>query len=325
VSPEELHAELREGRLRPAYLLAGSEALLRDDAVAALRAAALGDGPADFDLERLDGEKAEPGQLADALRALPVLAEHRLVVLREPEARRRGGGRLAEALAEQLPELAEQRSTVLVVVAERADRRARWVNAFREPSVRVDCEPPRGLRALLAFIRSEAKRQGVRLGSGAAEALAEAVGPQLLMLRGEIHKAALLAGPGAVVERSHVMAGASQVAEESLWDLADAVGEGRTGDALVLLTRLLEAGAPAPVLLSSLAAHFRKLTRCRCGGRVAGPPFAVRKLAAQARRSSESRLLACLEAIHQVDEVLKGQGGLAAKVALERLVMGLSA
>jgi len=46
VTPEQLAKELAEGQIRPAYLLAGSEALLRDDVLDVLRTRIL-DGAAD--------------------------------------------------------------------------------------------------------------------------------------------------------------------------------------------------------------------------------------------------------------------------------------
>src|SRR5690606_37699533 len=61
MTPDELAEELAGGRVRPAYLLAGGEPLLRDDALAALRAAVLAGGPADFNLDRLEGDEATPG------------------------------------------------------------------------------------------------------------------------------------------------------------------------------------------------------------------------------------------------------------------------
>jgi DNA polymerase-3 subunit delta len=187
------------------------------------------------------------------------------------------------------------------------------------------CDPPKNRRAMVGFVREEARRQDVRLGRGAAEALAERVGPQLLLLRQEIAKAQLLAGPDAPVTRDLVARSTSDVAEEPIWDLTDAIGEGRSGEALVVLGKLLRAGAPPPVLLGSLANHFRKLLRVRAGESPAGPPFVVRKLEEQAGRYTPARLRLCLDAIHEVDRVLKGQGGLAPDLALERLVMGLSA
>lgn len=324
MTPDELSAELASGRLRPAYLLAGTEALLRDRALAEIREAALAGAPADFNLDRLEGESAGPGELVDAVRSLPVLAERRVVVLREPEARRGPSRALPDALVEVLGELEEGGPTVLVVTASRVDRRARWVKAFRGASVVVACDAPRGAKALTAFVRAEARRASVRLEGGAAELLVEAVGSDLLMLRHELEKAALHAGEGAVT-RDDVRATASVVAEEPVWDLTDAIGEGRRGDALGVLRRLRSQGAPPPVLLGALATHFRKLVRTRAGAPPPGHPFAARKLESQARRYTPARLVACLRAIHEVDEVLKGAGAMPEDLALERLVLGLTA
>jgi DNA polymerase-3 subunit delta len=317
---EELRAELARGELRSAYLVAGDEALLRDDAVAALREACLGGAEPAFDLERLEGARSAPSQLLDAVRTLPVLAARRLVLLLEPEGGRAERG-LADAIEGAVAAAASAAGAVLVVVAAAADRRARWVKAFGD--ARIDCEAPRRQREVVEFVRAEAARQGLRLEGGAAELLAERVGPALLVLRGEIAKAALLAGPGAPVTRAHVAAAAADVAEEPLWDLADAIAEGRAGDALASLARLRRGGAPAPVVLGALASHYRRLLRVRCGGSVPGPPFVQRKLAGQARRSSERRLEAALRALHRTDLALKGEGGLAPELALERLVLGL--
>ena len=323
MTPGELESELAAGRLRPAYLLTGAEALLREDGRRAIESAVFGSSGRDFDLDVFDGERCTPAALEDALRALPVLAPRRLVVLREPEARRRGEA-LLERLEALLAGLAEPASAVLLVLAERVDGRARWVRAFGEPAARVDCEPPRNLRDTAAFVRREATRQGVAFAAGAAEALAERVGPQLLLLRQEIAKAALYAGPGRPVTTAHVAETASDTAEEPIWSLTDAIGEGRAPDALALLGRMDAAGAPPPAVLGALASHFRKLARLRTGGRVAAPPFALRKLEAQAKRYTAPRLRACLAALHDADERLKGRGELPAQLALERLVLTLS-
>jgi len=324
VTPEELERELGGGHLRPAYLLAGEEALLRDDALRALREAVLAGGPADFNRDVLDGESSEAGALIDAVHSLPVMAPRRLVVLREPAHRKASAKALLEALAGLLEERAPDARTVLVVTCERPDRRARWVRGFAEPAAVVECSAPRGERERVAFVRAEARRQGVALGPGAAELLAGRVGPQLLLLRQEIAKAALLEAPGGSVGREALAASASDVAEQPIWDLTDAIGEGRVGDALALLHRLLGQGAPAPVVLGALASHTRKLARIGQGGRVAGPPFVVRKLGSQARRYRPGRLLICLRAIHDADEALKGRGAIPESLALERLVIGLA-
>jgi DNA polymerase-3 subunit delta len=324
VTPEALLAELEGGRLRPAYLLAGEEALFRDRSLAAIRAAALGDAANDFDVERLEGERATPAQLDGALRALPVLAAHRLVVLREPEARRGRGDALLDRLAAAPAELAAQSQTVLVVVASKLDKRSAWVRGFAEPAALVACEPPKPGRAVAAFASAEARRLGIALGPGAADALAEAVGPQLLRLVSELEKAALFAGPGRRVERADVQEAVVAVPDEKMWELTDATFEGRAGDALAALARLLAGGVAAPVLLGALASHLRKLARAREGEPVAGHPMVVRRIESQARRHPRAKLLAGLRAAEQADERLKGLGALPPERVLERLVLSLA-
>jgi len=323
VTPEDLTRELAAGRVRPAYAVIGPEPLLRDEALEALRRAVLADAPADFNFDRLDGDSATPSALWDAVGTLPVGGARRLVWLREP-----GGGR-GRALAEALPEVvraqgAEARS-VLVVTSSALDRREKWVRAFVEAGALVECEAPQGRRALVDFVRREAVRLGIAIEPAAADLLAERVGPELLRLRGELEKSALLAGPGRAVALDHVSRAVADLADEPVWELTDAIGDGRAADALADLAKLLASGGAPPVVLGALAGHFRRLLRLRAGGTVGAPPFVRRKLEEQARRYALARLLACLRAIHDTDEALKGQGGLDAQLALERLVIGLAA
>ncbi len=322
MTPDALADELREGRIRPAYLLAGEEALLRDDALAALRAL-VEPAARDFNLDLLRAADATPKQLGDAVSLLPIMAPRRVVILRDLEERSAAGRALAECLAGLVASLPDDGSAVLVVSASRIDGRGKLARLFRDPAATIECEPPKP-RALPAFVRTEAARQGVRLESGVAEMLAEQIGGQLLLIRNEIAKVALLAGEGAAVGRAHVAQATRDVAPEPIWDLTDAIGEGRTGEALGLLGKLLGSGAAPVMLLGSLAGHFRRLIRVRMGGRVAGPPFVVRKLEQQAQRYSPGRLRGCLVAIHEVDEALKGKGGLPPELALQRLVLGLA-
>jgi DNA polymerase-3 subunit delta len=326
LKPADLSSELAKGTIRPAYLVAGAEPLLRDDAVAAIRAAVLTGAASDWNLDRLAGESTSPGALQDAVRALPVMAPHRLVLLVEPERRRGAGAKaLTDAVADVVGEVAAQQGTVLVVVAEKADRRARWVKAFADPATIVDCEPPRAGRALVAFIKAEARLQGIAFEEAAAGLLAERIGPQLMLLRQEIAKCGLLAGEGVSVTSAHVADSTSSVAEQPIWDLTDAIGERQLGRAIQILARLQASGAAAPMLLGVLAGHFRKLALVKEGRAVAGPPFVVRKLESQSNRFTRRGLRDGLDRIHAADTALKGMGTLSPEMTLEDLVIELTA
>jgi DNA polymerase-3 subunit delta len=324
MTPDALVDELRTGRLRAAYLLLGEEPLLRDDALAAIREATLESRTREFNYDRLEGASTSPAALFDAVHTLPILSERRLVWLREPGDAKGRAGPLLVALSDAVAEIVSRSDLVLVVTAARADRRERWVRAFTEPAALIACDPPKGRASLLAFVRQEARRQGLSLEPGVAELFAERIGPQLLVLRQEIAKAALLAAPERELSRSHVERSAIDVAEGPLWDLTDALGEGHSGQALTVLKKLLRGGTPEPVILGSLASHFRRLLRVRAGGTTSAPPFVLQKLESQARRYTTARLIQHLAAIHASDEALKGRGGLPPELALERLVLGLS-
>ena len=317
--------ELADGKVRPAYLLAGSEPLLRDDVLAAIEATVLEGAPRDFNLDRLEVGQVSPGRLEEALDSLPMMADKRLVILRETEGR---GAKLdanwGAVIEGWLSRLDDRTPSVLVVVASKADKRSKWVKAFKNPAIFVECEAPKKARELAGFLAEEARRQGVELDPQAASLLADRVGPQLLLLRQEIEKASLLAGPGAAVTKKHVEMTVSAVAEEPIWDLTDAIGQGQVAVAVDLLSRLITQGAAPPAILGALASHFRRLVRVGHGESVGGPPFVVRKLEQQARRYPPRRLVMCLRAIHRTDVELKGASVMRSERALEQLVLGLA-
>ena len=164
------------------------------------------------------------------------------------------------------------------------------------------------------------------MAGGAAEALADRVGPQLLLLRQEIAKAALFAGPG-----KPVGVGARERDRERRGGGADLVPHRRDRRG----SHPRRARPPRPdagrrrarrwsssVLSRATSASWRAFARAAL---VQGSPFAQKKLESQARRYALPRLRACLHAIHDADERLKGRGALPAEITLERLVMTLGA
>ena len=319
----ELAKELAAGKFRAVYLLAGAEALLRDEALALLRGAVLEGTADDFNHQRLEAARTPLSSLREALEALPIMAQRCLVELRMAPGKKIASKEFLEVLAEELPPHQQQGASVLVISVTSVDKRQRWFKALGKATAAVVvCDSP-GAAGAVSFVRDEADRQGVALERGAAERLVELAGPRLLLLRQEIAKAALLAGVDEKVTAEHVEAATTQSADQPVWDLTDAVGAGQTAEALELLARLREESVP-PVLLGVLASHFRRLSRVRDGGKVGGPPFVLKNLERQARRYSPARLRSSMQAIHETDVAIKGGSVLADDLAIERLVLALS-
>jgi DNA polymerase-3 subunit delta len=321
----QLMSELGKGRIRPAYLIAGEEPLLRDAALDAIEARVLAGATRDFNFDRLEVDSASPSRLEEALGTLPFMASQRLVVLREGEGRGAGiDESWGRGLEQVLQALREPTTAVLVVVARKVDRRSRWVKAFRDPAAEIECESPTATRELVEFLEREASRQGILISKDAAELLCERVGPHLLLLRQELEKLQLHVGAGGRIDRAAVALSVSSVAEESIWELTDAIGQGRTADSLQMLSQMLNQGEASQAVLGALASHFRRLLRVEQGEPIKGPPFVVRKLEQQVRRFPSARLLGCLRAVHRADVELKGAGVMRPERAIEQLVIQLA-
>ncbi len=325
MTPQELEEELGASKIRPAYLIGGVEGLLREDCRGALRRAVLGDKFDAFQCDFIDGSTATPSAILDATKVISMLGERRYVELRMSATGKR------EKLFQSIQQIVVEQSNsskdftcVFAVIADKVDARASWVKSFKNPAVFVRCDPLKARSALTSFVRGEAKRRNIVLGTGVVESLLERAGTDLLVLRGEIEKLALLAGEKAKITESHVREVVADVAEEPIWDLTDAIGAGYPAIALRVLKRIIESGAPEPVILGALASHWRKLLRLRHGDDVPGHPFALKKLKGQAERYPLGRLEDGLREIWEVDEILKGRGLVGPRIALERLVLNLS-
>jgi len=199
---------------------------------------------------------------------------------------------------------------------------------------------------LAAWIETEARDRGLRLGSGAARELADRLGARVTdgdverrhltrIASGELDKLALRhAIDDGPVTPDDVRALVAETTPGSVWALTDAVGERRAEAALVALDRLLDA-TPEPVLLAVL--HRRVVELLELGDRLAhgaalpaaakamgiASEFRVRTLAGQSRRWTTAELTAALGGLVELDAMVKGAPGSAADAAQRRLAFTL--
>ena len=83
------HKSLRERTFAPVYLVQGDDEYLKDDAVRQLIAAAVDPATRDFNLEVRRGGEIDGGALGSLLDTPPMMAERRVVVIRDLAALRK--------------------------------------------------------------------------------------------------------------------------------------------------------------------------------------------------------------------------------------------
>jgi len=194
---ESAYRNARQGDVVPVYYLTGDADVLKDDLVAAIVEATLEPSARDFNLDvRSAGELDAPG-LDTLVDTLPVLAERRVVVIKNLEQWRKNAktwNALRSYLAHPAP------STVLVLVhgtGEPPD------GGLTRSALHVDVGQP-GPTVLRRWAEERAQRAGVRLEPSALEHLIRAVGPDLAHLATELDKLAAAVGSEAPVSAEQV-------------------------------------------------------------------------------------------------------------------------
>ncbi len=316
----------------PVVLLVGEGQALRDAAVAEIRERVLDGASADFNEDRFDfASGATIGDVLSALRVLPVLSAARLVRVRGLEDRR-----AAKFLEQVLPEYLDDPlpSTCLLLETLRVDRRARWVKAVEAKGELRRCTPPSRPAELRSWIEGRFGERGKGAARGTAAALLDQLGPDADRLSQEIDKLVLYVGARGQVTPEDVETAAGTGRPHAIFDLTDAIGSRQPARALRVLHQMQTQGEAPLALLAGLANHVRRMIRAldcdpldpQTVQRSLGVhPYAAQKLVEQVRRFDRRRLRFLLEAVARADRALKGAVPLRPSLAMERLVLALSA
>jgi DNA polymerase-3 subunit delta len=231
-SLDALSKSLKKGELAPVYYLYGSEDVLKDEAVRSIIDAATDPAMRDFNLDQRSAAQVDPEEIHALCNTLPMMAERRVVLLREIEAWKRktkARNGFLRYLERPSPE------TVVILLqgsSEEGDDKELSRAAY---AVRFD---PLSAGRAAKWILREAGKIGVHLEPEAAEHLIRSVGTDLGALRSELAKLASLPASGPVT--------AATIGElvgihhgETLWDWRSAVLDDQSGRAVSLLPAVL--------------------------------------------------------------------------------------
>lgn len=304
---DELISRVRAGRLDPVYVLASDHPILIERTVAAIRDASVPPAVRGFNYDVIEG-KATAARIANAANTLPMMAVRRMVLVRD----------LAAMPADEQARLvgyldAPSETTVVVALTSKLDKRMKLYAAAAKKKWLHVLEAPRNPQP---WIRAEAAARGVRIDGAAVARLADAVGADLSRLALTLDQLALYAGdrPIAVDDVEDLVA---DTRERSVFELTDAIGEGRLPAALAAVSSLCDQRQSAIGVIAMLARHVRQLALVHAGQArraskgelaqlVGAPPFIVDKLAQQARRYAPGALAEAEALLTAADRALKG-------------------
>lgn len=332
------------------HVIFGEDEFRASEALRALKAAIDTDGSLATNTSVLAARGLTPQTLIQNAAAIPFLSPSRLVVvegLLTTLGSRRGVVEAWQQLVDFVPLMPDSNHLVLLEPPKKRDDRGRGVGgspllaALRGfPNVTVTelnelkTWARGGPSEVARWLHDRAVQRGVSIEPRAIDALCDLTGANLRALATELDKLAMYAGARAITA-DDVRLLTPQAREEYIFDLVDAVVEGRAADALRMTRRMRDDHSETPAhQLLMIARQVRMMVRAAELIDTRAPaeeirkatnvhPRMVEKLTRQARAAGRVASEASLRAVEHSDHSVK-TGRLDADLALELLVVRLA-
>jgi len=308
--PATFQRSLDAGEHGGVFYLFGDEEFQKDQAVRGLIDAHIDPGTADFNLDRLGGSEIDVERLASVLATPPLMAQWRVVVLRDVEALA-GQPRARTALIAVAS--APPPGLVLIMVASvPKGSKAKFYSELKKVS-RSHEFPALSEGDAPGWLMSHARDHlDLQLVPEAATAIVAALGTDLGILTRELEKLAAVAGDGENVTLEVVQRAGTHILRADRWQWFDQVGRKEFAPALTNLEILLAQGDSGVGLVIGLATQLLRLGIAVEGGmpalEKALPPhqkWLAKRIAGMARGWSGDELAQALIELEDVDRMLK--------------------
>lgn len=329
---------LKQGHEPPALVsLVGEESYFRQDLLRRFSRRWFDAQSRELNVSRMEWQEQDMGDVLEMVSTPPFAGSRRMVIY-EAEGLLSAGNkkqkgkrkRAQQALMRYLH--SPPAWALLVLVLPAADRRLKATRQLEKTGWWVECETPEAAE-LEHWIDRRFQQAGYRIEPEALKSMVTAFDPDLRLLDQEIRKITTYAGEQTLIDRETVNRLIRHTAEEVIFDLVDAVAEGRAGDALQRLDRMLKQNEPALRILFMIGRQIRLMWKASLLSRqgldyaaikkqMGEHPYVVRKSLTQSRRFDLQAFGPMLDRVLETDIGIKS-GRWPERLALERLIVHL--
>lgn len=256
----EFQRTMEKGDIPAVLVLHGEEPFLARLAVDLLKARVLTPGSEAFDFVSLSGSETTAEAIAAQTATAPMLSERRLTVVYEFE-------RMNPSQKQKLLDYIGRpnNATCLVLVSfGRLSGSSKSERGLLARAQVVDCARPAG-ELLRSLVRGMGEERGARLDDDALSTLVDWTDGGLNRIANELDKLACFAAGGRTIGLADVELVVG-VRASGIRDLATAIASGDAGEALGLLSELIDGGIDEAQLVSQLYGFWIALWRTRLGG-----------------------------------------------------------
>jgi len=257
----QLLMQIKEGDLKPVYLLYGEEQYLKELYCRKLMEAAVGDAFPEFNLHQFDGNKLDMEQVAAAVESMPFMAEQRCVTITPFPY-----GSMNSKEKEIFDSLVEAPvpTTVLILMVNdpeflpKKNAKAKKLVAQIDHVGVVMELSKRGQADMVKFLQKKAKANGCAITKELCQYLMERCEDDMLSLSNELEKVTAYAG-GADITKEHIDAVTVKAVSARIYDLAKAILAEKSQQAMTILQELIYLRYQPTVILSTLSGAYLDL------------------------------------------------------------------
>lgn len=303
---KKIFSEIDAGNLAPLYLLQGSEPYIMDEMARRISNITVTDDMRSFNLLVEYATEVDINVFITTAISFPFLSDRRVLVLREIERLRGGWKQLIEYCKDPVS------SSVVIMLRSTHDAYGRKLSAPRNLNALVSAVRSRGTlvefhklpeNEVHRWVKQKAKRLGMSLDAGVAEALVNSVGDNLFELQNELDKLSLVYDEKPL-GRSELERVIGSYRLSAIHDLIDSLRPGNELGVAKLIKRIISSGAEKPsVILYHLIRHFLSLLRVKAG--YGGSDYAYKRMKSQADLFSVREIIVWLENLRTTDLLIK--------------------
>jgi DNA polymerase-3 subunit delta len=252
-----LKRQLKDEEIKPVYVLCGSEELLKREAAQWVIDKALDGGSRTLNLTRLVWKEVGVDDIINASRTMPMFGARSVIVIQDVDSLK---SEQSAALAEYL-DRPSPHTTWVIICSGNADMRLKFFKKAKSVGL-VKSFKTLYANQLPDWIQGRFSEQQSSIAPDAAALLADTVGSELAALNEAIERLILyVAGADGTghVTLSDVEHCVARTRVYSVFELTDALGRRRPGDAIRILVAMLDAREQPIRILAMIGRHFRRL------------------------------------------------------------------
>lgn len=331
---------LAQNKPKPVYLFYGDSEFLMEEALKWYEEYLINLTSGDISMEVVQ-EETELDELVENANTISLFCSSKLIVhknanyftAKKKENEKRTEGKIVESFLEYLKNPNPATFIVLLAVG-KPDSRKKIFQVLHKEDMVLELNQLKG-RGLQAWVAERFIDYNKKITLQALDYLISVVGTDLSLLEQEITKLVLFAGERQGIDLEMVEELVSNTAQATIFNLVDAVAEGRGVDAVKYCQELLRQGEKEMLIIYMLARQFRIILEAKLlvakgygQGQLSQilqiPEFAVKKALKQGQNFSLTQLAGILDKLLGLDVAIKtGKGS--STLLLEMIIVELCA